>query len=526
MARPIDELIGLLGYEYDPKGLDKFKEGMAEAGEFLAKFATGIGVFVGTTLAGVTALNEITASQEKMAKSVGLSSASLREWTGVAEDAGFEAETVVDLVEEMNNKMGESKGLGEVTTPVAESLAILGLEFEKIILLRPEEQFKTIADAIVKLDDAQSAVSAADILMGGEANKFFSLARSRGQTIDQMLGDQAKLNLLTQDSADSALWWSTTVNQLRRVFQSAGQEISGIFAGFFSDSENLAESFAKFFNENREGITEFIKNVVDLTKASIKLFGELFSGFNFVIDLVGGANNAFKLLGAAIGIFLAFKLGSIIVAIALAFQTLTFSAVAAQIAVLSIPIAIGIAIAAAVAAIIWLVKNWDTVVQAFNEGLEFIKDSFVKNWDTIVQVFNEGLEFIKDSFVKSFDAITGFGGKAIAILIKGVKSYFSFWLKGFETVKKIIGKVGSILGIDGDVDVNQRVTSDNIAGSGAFAATGGGSTSSNNDNSRTIEQNNSIQISSDNPNAVGEATAQTLERWSSDTTTNQAVGVF
>ena len=86
----------------------------------------------GAVAAGsITLLNQATVRAETLAKSVDVSVNTVEALGSAVSGAGFDFETVVDLVEEMNNKLGESAGLEQIT-PVTESLAILGLEFQNI----------------------------------------------------------------------------------------------------------------------------------------------------------------------------------------------------------------------------------------------------------------------------------------------------------------------------------------------------------------------------------------------------------
>ena len=93
----------------------------------------------GLAIASISAASVVAASlinkQEsewvKMNKAVGANVETSEALAAAIASAGLESDTVIDLFEEMNNKLGESAGLEEITA-VTESLGILGLKFKDI----------------------------------------------------------------------------------------------------------------------------------------------------------------------------------------------------------------------------------------------------------------------------------------------------------------------------------------------------------------------------------------------------------
>ena len=232
MAKTIvEELVGLVGLEIDSAS---FKKGEAQFDKVKKQFdlvsrsAQRLTV-AAAAVAGLTVLtNKLTAEQQRMADSVGISSDALEAYGTIAKSAGLNVDNVVDLVEELNNKFGESKGLEEMTTPVMESMKILGLEFENLKKLKPEDQFFQILDAATKLGDAQAGSSAADILLGGEASKFIGLLRTQDQTLEELIATQKSYNLLTQQGRDDALAFNNAFQGLTVIVGSATKQLAAL----------------------------------------------------------------------------------------------------------------------------------------------------------------------------------------------------------------------------------------------------------------------------------------------------------
>jgi hypothetical protein len=171
-----------------------------------------------------------------------------------------------------------------------------------------------------------------------------------------------------------------------------------------------------------------------------------------------------------------------------------------------------------------------------------IVKTIIKNWDKIKATLQSGVEAVKGFFISLWDAVkSGFN-----FLMMPVKLYFKLWKMVFKGIlaglNKIFGSklfktifsIGSkIAGFfkDRNVTINENVRRNvverggRIAGTRAFAATGGG-VSTSTDNSRSIQQANEINITTDNPQAAGVAVDQSLRRWTEQSALNQGTPVF
>ncbi|WP_163372886.1 hypothetical protein [Endozoicomonas acroporae] len=236
------------------------KGGLGKVGAIGGLVTGGV---VGAGLAAITMANEQTAVNDRQARAVGVDPKTMQALAGVVKGLGFEAENVVDLFEELNNKMGESAGLEEITA-VTEALQILGLEYDYLSTLDPEKQFLEIARASQKLGDATQAAAAADILMGGEANKIIGDLVRRGDSIDNLIAKQKELIVVTGEGRAGAAQFNTALNNLKTAGGSALQEIAGIVGSELSPViSEWATDLVNFFRENREQIVGFIRSTGD-----------------------------------------------------------------------------------------------------------------------------------------------------------------------------------------------------------------------------------------------------------------------
>ena len=350
----------------------------------VARFGAVVGAGVGAVGAAVTMSNRLTAGQEALAQALGVSSEGFAAWGGLAREAGFDADHVGDLIEELNNKLGESAGLEEIT-PVTESLQILGLRFEELRDLAPEEQFRRVAEAVKGLGDHAQAVSAADILMGGEANKFFGYLRSRKEGVDELLSQQKRLNVLSAEGRAGAQAYNTAFARFSTVVASTGQEIAGLVGGALAPVvEEWGPRLADWVRENREGFAGIGDTVRGLIPAVVS-FGRgmvsVFQGVATVVNWAAGAVGGFENLA----VVLATVLGGKVALGAFNFGRSLYSAGAALWPIVSVGLpglvtgikAVGLAFAAnpiglvitgITLAVVRLITIWDDLKKSFAEG--------------------------------------------------------------------------------------------------------------------------------------------------------------
>jgi len=349
-----------------------------------ARFTAVVGASVGAVGAAVTMTNKMTGEQTALAQSLNVSADGLAAWGGLAKEMGFEVDNVGDLMEELNNKIGESAGLEEITA-VTESLQILGLTFEELQNLSPEEQFRRVAEAVKELDDHQAAVSAADILMGGEANKFFGYLRSRKEGVDELLAQQKQLNVLSDEGRAGAQKYNVAFAKFSTVIASTTQEISGLIGGALAPViEEWGPKLADWVRENRSAFSEIGTTVKELVPAVVSFGSGLASVFRTVgtvISWTAGMLGGFDNLAIAVAVTLGAKTMLSVVQfgqslwaagaalqpiIAMALPGLVAGIKAVGIAFASNPI--GLVLTGITLAVVRLITIWDDLKKSFAEG--------------------------------------------------------------------------------------------------------------------------------------------------------------
>ena len=417
-------------------GVEVNKSQMAAAQQKIDKFSQGISSvankanFASAAFLGfASVVNKSVTENVNLAKSVGQNVDVMQALGQESAKIGLEFENIIDLAEEMNNKIGESSGLGEQITPVKEALQIMGLQFENIEKLAPAEQFEAITNALLNMNDAQKASSAADILLGGEASKLIGFLQAQGKSLDEIMKSYQALNYETDESREGAIKYTESVSKLWKILTSLGKYISGIFGESFYQ---LIDQFSLLIEANKEliqlNIAETLKTVKTIIVQLWGVLKILIDGVIWLSEQVGGFGNLMKIV---FGAMIISKIWGLVGALVAVGGALTASAVGA--AVLKAAL-IGIKLGAA------LLFLQDLYV--WSQGGDSV---FGMLFGDVDEVFNNVLtkfDVVGGAFKKLWDGITNLDSSMILNSLNTIsKAIIQLILAPFDLVVSAINRI-------------------------------------------------------------------------------------
>ncbi len=466
MATVVEQFVALLGWDVPPAEQKKLKQFDKSMGKIIDGFGK-MAVAAGAALAGIVALtahtNKQTTIQNNLAAAVGLSAEKLDALAAVTENIGFDFEKTVDLVEELNNKFGEFELTG--MTSVKESLHLLGLEFKDLKDLSPEDQFIRIMDAAKDLDNQQVAVSAVDMLMGGDANKILGHLKNYDGSLSDIMERYQELNFLTDEGRDGAKDFTMVLGELTFSVGSLWKEFSGLLGKALGPYIDLASTWIR---QNRKLIKQKLREwVYRISKAIrwllprivrfIKWLRNLGKSASDIIERLGGLENILKLIAVFLGSALFYKGILAVQALEAAWKKAGAKALWAQAKMLLIPLAI--------AALVLALQD----IYVFLEGGKSITGGLLKmagvseetiasmreNWTSFKDLLSAS--WGKDGILKTLEdfwrAVKDFHTMAIDNSIQQIKD----WANAVkQTIKDIWGGLGKavdvVLGNEGSTE--------------------------------------------------------------------------
>ena len=423
---------------------DRVTSSLFDAGK---KAAIGLGVITTAAIAGSTAINKQTVETQKLIKAQELSAETVGAITHALKGTGLGAENVLDLAEEMRNAFGESAGLEEITK-VTESLGIMGLQFNDIKKLSPEDQFKKITETLLAMESATEASAAADILFGSEGNKIVGLLREQEKGLGGVIDEYRKLNFFTEKGREGASKYVNELSKTETIFGSIGKEISGLIGLHLSP---LIGKFNDFLVANKEVIQIGLDDFFEVLADKIGSFSEHADQASAFILNLGANFEKFITYAKWIGIAVASFTG-----LSVAIKVVTGLVTVFNLVMAANPI-------------VWLIAAIAALGAAFAYAAKKIYD----NWGSISDWFSDMWESIKTTFSIGFEFVkTAFSWSPLGMIIEnwsGVTDYFAGLFGGIaslyeSTVGAVMGKVNAAKDFfgfgDDDAEVSRSMTID------------------------------------------------------------------
>ncbi|WP_341851997.1 phage tail protein [Vibrio vulnificus] len=424
----------------ETSGLGKRLGGIAKAG------AAAVGGIWATTTAItglMTVTNENTATMVGMAKAYDMSIERFNAWSGVAQQAGLDGEHIGDMIEELSNKFGEFKALGEQSS-VADVFGALGINESMMEGMAAADQFEFIMKRLEGVTDKQQAASLADMLFGGEGNKVTTYIRNTGKSLNELLDEQRQFNMLTEEGANGAVAYGQSFKNLKTTISSAWQEIAGIVGGEMAgDIQNLGQSVSKYVRENKEEVVSTLKGLVYGAKDFTVAVWEIGSSVNNIVQIFGG----WKTVGVAVASLLAgklvislFSMGQALFSAVKAIGAMKVGMAGLNAVMVANPIgAVVAAVGALIFAGIQLYQNWDAVTAWFSEKLTWFKTEFPATFNVIKTVFDwsplgliiNNWEPLTGFFSDLWGGITGIFDAGLA-KISGIWDTVSGWMDSLK----------------------------------------------------------------------------------------------
>lgn len=434
------------------KGAKKEAGGLEKAGKLGSTFRKiGIGAAAAAAavwgMAGafggvMTFTNEHTSEMVGLAKSYDMSIERFKAWSGVAAQAGFDGEHVGDLIEELSNKFGEFKVLGEQST-VSDVFGALGLDQAMLDGMSAADQFEFIMARIEKVQDKQQAASLADQLFGGEGNKIAMYIRNSGKAMSELLEEQRRFNLLTDEGAAGATAYGQSFKNLKSVVTSGWQEISGILGGEMAgEMQSLGDTVASFVRENKTEIVEGIKGIIDAAKDLAVGVYSVGSSVNSVVQAFGGWQTVGAVVAGLIAGKMAVGIGGMVangysmIKMLGAGRTVMagFNLVMAANPIGAAAAAVGLLVTAG----ILLYQNWDKVAAWFSEKFEWFKTEFPATFGVLKTIFDWSP---MGMVINNWGPISDFFGGLFDGIVDLVKSRIEMIVGAVTKVTGWIGKL-------------------------------------------------------------------------------------
>ncbi len=316
--KPFKDLNEQFGKFYKNSGLKEIASGFRGIGNELKSIATSVGAVGAVTAGALYGFKHLVDEFDELgdtAEKVGLAVDALAQLRHAAEVAGSSAE-------ELDTGMASfAKNLGLARAKSGKLYSFLGkvspvLRKQVLAAKSNEEAFNLMADAMAKVKDPAKRAALAAQTFGGAGVGLAPLLARGSKGIAELRAEHLKYAGSQEEAAQKAGEMKDSLGRLKLATDSVK---AALVVGLEPALRDLAERASAFLVGHREEIAEWIRNfgerlpgaissLVDFFKALKDALAPVFALIRGFVDLVGGGENAVKLLVVAWAGFKALKL--------------------------------------------------------------------------------------------------------------------------------------------------------------------------------------------------------------------------
>ncbi len=485
----IDELLVGLGFEFDEKDLDSFQKSVDRSKAILSKFIKvtfAASAAVGTLLkTSATATDEIT----KQARQVNILTGEYDALLHASEITTGNSQNMASALQNLSVRASEAaRGVGSGI----EAFGILGVSVTDTNgeLKSTDVLLSETADALNNLGDQGQRLELADKLGIREIDL---LLRDGSEGIRKLTNEAKALGTITEADSKAAEAFNDAQARMLRALNTVRRMIA---TGVLPQLQEVVDSFTEWLKVNKKIIKQkfdkFIKILAKVLSALGKIFSFILDLTGRFIDVVGGLDNALKLLVITFGAIVAMRIGAMFITFINLMRTAGTAALVMNAKMLLIPILIG----AAIAALGLLIDD----ILTFINGGDSLFGKMLKDFPMVTKSF-EFLKNLLNDILVFFEDI----GNAIGEFT-------------FDSVVKIKQVIDNPLGtVEGALDsAGEFLSGFNPFSSSPPASAGATINNKNNSNKNTVKQTNTIIIKSDSPKEAGQEVKKVMEEFISN----------
>ena len=309
------------------RGLRRAEKRLKAFGDRIRNFGlkiAGLGAaMLAPMLGAAKAFSSMGDQVAKMAKRTGLSVEALSELRFVASQTGTEFESLEMGFRRMQRSIYDA---GRGLSTAKDALADLGLRFEDLDGLSPEEQFKLLGEAISRIEDPTKKAAIAMTLFGRTGTNLLPMFARGAKGIEELQEEARRLGLtMSSEDAKAAEDFTDALDKLWKVVKMGvfrvGAALAPVLQQLTDTITGVATKISAWIDQNRQLIVTVMQVAAAILAGGLALaaLGTVISGLGsalgVLITVITGVATVFKLLAGVIA-FLLSPIGLVIAAVA------------------------------------------------------------------------------------------------------------------------------------------------------------------------------------------------------------------
>lgn len=273
------------------KSVSKLRMALGRVGSGFAKlgkFAAGAGVAIGGAMVGafhgISRVAERLDKVGKTSQALGVSTAALQELRFAAQLSGMESEQFDTAFQRMTRRIGQGS---KATT---DALEAMGLSFEELRKLSPEEQFQQVAQAASGIGDAGQRLAVLTKIFDTEGARGMAVMLGEGAAGLEAMREQARSAgaVISGDAIKASADFNDEMLKLKTTATGTLSEIAG---KLMPDVINMFKGATVWIRENQDMLRSTALSIAELGSVVLKVSAVVAGFAAGVAELAGGWHN-------------------------------------------------------------------------------------------------------------------------------------------------------------------------------------------------------------------------------------------
>ena len=436
----VRELLTKLGFEADQSKIDKFENSVGNLTKGLALLVTGATAAATAAFGFASSTARQSEEIERSAKLAGTGVEEFQKLAYASEAFGIEQDKLADILKDTNDKIGDffQTGAGPLADFFEFIAPKIGVTAEQFKNLSGADALQLYVSSLEKANLSQAEMTFYMEAIASDSTLLLPLLEKNGEAYKTLAKEAEEYGaIISEDNVKANKEFSKQLRSLNKMFQAVVMSVGNKLIPLFSD---LVSKVKDFIARNREliqtNISDFFDGAIWVVKQFISVLGTLFGWINKVAQSLGGWENTLKIVGIAIGVIMALKFASWIIAATAAIKALNVAMLLNPAGLITAAIvALGVAIALLIEDIYnWVQGNESVVGDLIATWFEFVT-KFKGYLSDSVEAVKEKLGQIKGFFVDTFTQIKEFVTNIFKNIWNGITSGIS---GAFDKIKSYI----------------------------------------------------------------------------------------
>ena len=242
-------------------------------------------------------------SVAKMAKRTGFSVEALSGLTFAASQSGTSIESLEKGIKRMQMTIVDA---GRGLSTAVDALAMLGMTYQDLAGMKPEAQFKKIADRLSSVTDATEKAAIANMLFGRAGTSMLPMIANGAKGLDEFHKQAAKLGLIiSTEAAEGAEKFTDAMDVAGRVVKMTAFNIGSALVPSLMEATqwivDTSKEVSAWVIANKEMVVSVFKWAAGIIAlgATLWVFGKMIALFGGLITVIRATVVAAQALGVA-----------------------------------------------------------------------------------------------------------------------------------------------------------------------------------------------------------------------------------